>query len=126
MQQERKILTSLALGTVPAILMVVVVAYIFTGGFLLLEAAEVWGLSLLLIANVLLLLRQTVGGEDGDRRRLAIFTVLMVVVLTCLPFTPMDMGRARLVAWAGALLLAALNAGIYLARRRPRAGGAPS
>ena len=121
MRQEERVLKSLAVGIIPAILLVAAAVYIFTGRFHLLEAVELWVMCVLITANLLLLIRQAAPGDVGDRGRLAFFFLFMASSSFSIPYLPIEEGRARLILYAGVGLLTALNVVVYVARRRRRA-----
>lgn len=116
MQQERRLLTAIAVGSLPALTMIMFLTYIFSGKLILIEGLEFWGLCILAVANLLLLLRQVFQG-DG-RRRLSVFLLAIAAAAIYMLAAPADLARTRLACFIAVCTLTTLNFATYCLRRR--------
>ena len=111
MQEEKRLLTGVALGSLPALMMVMLLIYIFSGKLLLIEGLEFWGLCILAVANLLLLIRQVIRGDS--RKRLSVFLLAIAAAAIYMLAVPADLAHTRLVCFIAVCMFTALNVAIY-------------
>jgi hypothetical protein len=116
MREEKRLLKSIALGSLPALVMILVLAYIFAGQVFLLDVLEFWGLGILEVASFLLLLQQTIPGNN--RKKVSIFLLVMAVATVYLLTTPVNLQRIRLTLIINLCVLTILNIALCYVRRK--------
>jgi hypothetical protein len=116
MREEKRLLTSIALGSLPALAVIILLIYVFSGQLILIEGLEFWGLCVLAVANFLLLLRQVIRG--GVRKRLSVFLLAIAAAAIYMTAAPVDLARTRLVYFIFVCALTALNLTVFCLRRR--------
>ncbi|MCA1557783.1 MAG: hypothetical protein LC731_04490 [Acidobacteria bacterium] len=116
MKDVKQILKATILGTLPIVVFTYLLSYT-VGGVPILDVIEIWGLMILISANLLLLLNRLITG--GPKKWAAILITVMTILFVTPIFARFRSASGNLYFYyiLGALLL--LNLIVHLVHRRP-------